>query len=49
MPTKLLLPGASPLVLMCAAQAEIDRREGYEVQLRAALLICLSPLEVHTN
>lgn len=46
MPTELLLPGAHPWVQMRAVLAEIDRREGYEVQLRAALLVCLSPLEV---
>lgn len=44
MPTELLLPGASPWVLMRAALAEIDRREGYEVQLRAALFVCTSPV-----
>lgn len=40
MPTEVLLPGASPWVLMRAALAEIDRREGYELQLRAALVAC---------
>lgn len=44
MPTELLLPGAHPWVLLRAALAEIDRREGYEVQLRAALLACTAPV-----
>ncbi len=44
MPTELLLPGASPWVLMRAALAEIDRREGYEAQLRAALVACSAPI-----
>lgn len=45
MPTELLLPGAHPWVVMRAALAEIDRREGYEVQLRAALLACTAPVQ----
>lgn len=45
MPTELLLPGAHPWVVMRAALAEIDRREGYEVQLRAALVACTAPLD----
>lgn len=44
MPTELLLPGAHPWVLLRAALAEIDRREGYEVQLRAALGVCSAPV-----
>ncbi|MFN9471050.1 hypothetical protein [Acidovorax sp.] len=44
MPTELLLPGAHPWVLLRAALAEIDRREGYEVQLRAGLVVCTAPL-----
>ncbi len=44
MPTELLLPGAHPWVLLRAALAEIDRREGYEVQLRRALVTCTSPV-----
>lgn len=43
MPTELLLPGASPWVLLRAALAEIDRREGYEVQMRTALVACTAP------
>lgn len=45
MPTELLLPGAHPWVLLRAALAEIDRREGYEVQLRAALAVCTAPIK----
>ena len=48
MPTELLLPGASPWMLMRAALAEIDRREGYEVQLRAALAACTAPISRRT-
>ena len=44
MPTETLLPGAAPFVLMRAALAEIDRREGYEVLMRAALVACTSPI-----
>lgn len=44
MPTEALEPGAVPLVLLRAALAEIDRREGYEIQLRTALAICTAPL-----
>ena len=39
MPTKLLLPWTS-LWLLRAALVEIDRREGYEPQLRDALTAC---------
>lgn len=44
MPTELLLPGAHPWVLLRAALAEIDRREGYEVRLRAGLKACTVPV-----
>lgn len=47
MPTETLLPGAAPFVLMRAALAEIDRREGYEVLMRAALVACTSPINPH--
>lgn len=40
MPTEALVPGVLPWTLLRAALAEIDRREGYEVQLRAALIAC---------
>jgi hypothetical protein len=46
MPTESLAPGAAPFVLTRAALAEIDRREGYEVKLRAALVACTALLEV---
>lgn len=45
MPTEALAPGVTPWLLLRAALAEIDRREGYEVQLRTALRICTTPLE----
>lgn len=44
MPTEALTEDADPFVLLRAALAEIDRREGYEVRLLAALLICTTPL-----
>lgn len=44
MPTEMLLLGAHPWLLLRAALAEIDRREGYEVQLRAALVACTAPV-----
>lgn len=45
MPTEHL--PAKPLLLdfVKAAQAEIERREGYEVKLRAALIECTRPIE----
>ena len=45
MPTEALLPGVHPFVLLQSALAEIDRREGYEVRLRAALEICTTPIK----
>lgn len=44
MPTEALAPGVALFELVQAALAEIDRREGYEVRLRAALLICTTPV-----
>ncbi|WP_428141590.1 hypothetical protein [Delftia acidovorans] len=44
MPTEALADDANPFDLLRAALAEIDRREGYEVRLLAALLICTAPL-----
>ena len=44
MPTETLADDAVPFELLRAALAEIDRREGYEVRLLAALLICTAPL-----
>ncbi len=45
MPTEALRPGADVDQFAQAAMAEIERREGYEVQLVAALLICTQPLK----
>jgi len=42
MPTEALRPGATVDQFIQAAQAEIERREGYEVQLEAALMACAS-------
>ncbi len=44
MPTEALAPGVLPFDLLRAALAEIDRREGYELQLRAALGACTAPI-----
>lgn len=44
MPTEVLAPGVAPWTLLQSALAEIDRREGYELQLRAALVACTAPL-----
>ncbi|WP_047217194.1 hypothetical protein [Delftia lacustris] len=44
MPTDTLAEDADPFELLRAALAEIDRREGYEVRLLAALMACTSPL-----
>ncbi len=44
MPTEALAPGVAPWTLLQSALAEIDRREGYELQLRAALVACIAPL-----
>lgn len=43
MPTEALRPGASVDQFAQAAMAEIERREGYEVQLLAALAVCTAP------
>ena len=40
MPTEALAPDTSLDDFVAAAAAEIERREGYEVQLRAALAAC---------
>lgn len=45
MPTEALAPGAAPFVLLRSALAEIDRREGYEQVMRAALVACTAPLQ----
>lgn len=44
-PTESLQPGVAPWVLLRAALAEIDRREGFEVQLVAALRACTAPVQ----
>lgn len=44
MPTEALAEDADPFELLRAALAEIDRREGYEVRLLAALMACTQPL-----
>lgn len=44
MPTEQLRPGATVDQFTQAAQAEIDRREGYEVRLLAALVVCTLPV-----
>ncbi|WP_338499944.1 hypothetical protein [Delftia tsuruhatensis] len=44
MPTETLAEDSDPFVLLRAALAEIDRREGYEVRLLAALMACTQPL-----
>lgn len=44
MPTEALADDADPFDLLRASLAEIDRREGYEVKLVAALENCRRPL-----
>lgn len=43
-PTEALAPGVPPFILLRAALAEIDRREGYEGELVTALRACTAPL-----
>jgi hypothetical protein len=45
MPTEALRPGATVDQFTQAAQAEIERREGYEGLLRTALAACIAPIE----
>lgn len=45
MPTAALAEDAGPFELLRAALAEIDRREGYEVRLLAALISCTRPIK----
>lgn len=45
MPTDMLMPGASLDRFAQAAIAEIERREGYEGRLVAALQSCIAPVE----
>lgn len=44
MPTEAMADDADPFDLLRASLAEIDRREGYEVKLVAALENCQRPL-----
>lgn len=44
MPTESLRPGVPLDAFVKSAQAEIERREGYEGQLREALASCVAPL-----
>lgn len=46
MPTEALRPGATVDQFTQAAQAEIERREGYEGLLRTALAACTAPVEL---
>lgn len=48
MPTEALAEDADPFDLLRASLAEIDRREGYEVKLVAALENCKRPLNTAT-
>ncbi len=45
MPTEALRPGATVDQFTQAAQAEIERRDGYEGLLRTALVACTAPVE----
>ncbi|CAN7184873.1 hypothetical protein [Acidovorax sp. LjRoot117] len=45
MPTEAIRPGATVDQFVQASTAEIERREGYEVQLVAALAICTRPVD----
>ena len=45
MPTEALRPGATVDQFTQAAQAEIERREGYEVKMRVALVVCTAPVK----
>ena len=45
MPTEALRPGATVDQYVQASAAEIERREGYEGQLRAALTVCSKPID----
>jgi len=44
MPTEALSPDASLDAMVQAALAEIEKREGYEDKLRAALAACVAPI-----
>lgn len=49
MPTEALLPGATVDQFTQAAQAEIERREGYEGLLRTALAVCTRPMSAQVD
>jgi hypothetical protein len=44
MPTESLQAGVTVDAFVAAATAEIERREGYEGELRAALATCTAPI-----
>lgn len=44
MPTELLASDADIAAIVKAALAEIERREGYEIKLEAALATCTKPV-----
>jgi hypothetical protein len=44
MPTAALSPGVSLDRFAASATAEIELREGYEIELRAALDACTAPI-----
>lgn len=44
MPTERLAPGVDLDSFVAATQAEIEIREGYEVELHEALAICTAPI-----
>lgn len=49
MPTEALSPGVDLDRFAAAAMAEIELREGYEVELRAAVRACTAPLAASRN
>ena len=49
MPTEHLSGGADVDMYVQAAGAELERREGYETELRAALANCKRPLQAAKN
>lgn len=49
MPTEQLSAGADVDMFVQAASAELERREGYEIQLRAALANCRRPLQTSSR
>lgn len=49
MPTEALAPGINPDQFVTAAMAEIELREGYEGELRAALIECVKPTRLSAS